>query len=93
MIKSFKGEWAQALFNGISPKGMPKTILSAARRKLEYVDAAGSLLDLERPPGNKLHPLLQDRAGRHAIWINAKYRVCFIWKDGDAYDVEIIDYH
>ncbi len=57
------------------------------------LDAAKRLDDLKAPPGNKLHPLLKKRTGQHAIWINDKYRVCFTWKDGDAYDVEITDYH
>ena len=49
--------------------------------------------DLKVPPGNKLHSLKKDREGQHAIWINRQYRVCFRWKDGHAYDVEITDYH
>ena len=57
------------------------------------VNAATELDDLKVPPGNKLHALVGDRAGQHAIWINHKYRVCFTWKDHDAYDVEITDYH
>jgi toxin HigB-1 len=57
------------------------------------LDVAVRLSDLEAPPGNKLHPLRDDRAGQHAIRINDQFRVCFAWKDGDAYDVEIADYH
>ena len=57
------------------------------------VDSAAKLDDLKIPPNNRLHPLQKDRAGQHAIWINTKFRVCFTWKDGDAYDVEITDYH
>jgi proteic killer suppression protein len=49
--------------------------------------------DLKLPPGNTLHPLMKDRAGQHSMWINLKYRLCFTWKDGHAYDVEITDYH
>jgi toxin HigB-1 len=63
-----------------------------SKRKLQMVDAATRLDDLKVPPGNRLHPLIKGRAGQHAIWINAKYRVCFTWIDGHAYDVEITDY-
>lgn len=57
------------------------------------IDAATQLDDLKVPPGNKLHPLSRGRTGQQAIWINAKYRVCFTWKEGHAYNVEVTDYH
>jgi len=57
------------------------------------IDSAAVLNDLKVPPGNKLHALKGDREGQHAIWINDQFRVCFTWKNGDAYDVEITDYH
>lgn len=57
------------------------------------LDAANDLDDLKNPPGNRLHALTGDRAGQHSISINMKWRICFVWKDGDAYDVEITDYH
>ncbi|MET0529553.1 MAG: type II toxin-antitoxin system RelE/ParE family toxin [Microvirga sp.] len=57
------------------------------------IDAAHELRDLKSPPGNKLHPLEEDRAGQHAIWINDQFRVCFIWRDDGAHEVEITDYH
>jgi proteic killer suppression protein len=57
------------------------------------VDAAKKLDDLKVPPGNKLHALEGDRDGQHAIWVNDQFRVCFTWQDGDAYGVEITDYH
>jgi proteic killer suppression protein len=63
------------------------------RRKLQMLDSAGRLDDLKVPPGNKLHALMGDRAGQHAIRINDQFRVCFTWRDGDAHDVEITDYH
>lgn len=72
---------------------VPSNIRAVARRKLQMVDAATQLDDLKIPPGNKLHPLYRGRAGQHAIWINAKYRVCFTWKEGHAYDLEVTDYH
>jgi proteic killer suppression protein len=62
-------------------------------RKLWILDAAGFLDDLKIPPGNKLEPLKGNRAGQYSIRINEKYRICFRWHQGSAYDVEIIDYH
>jgi proteic killer suppression protein len=64
-----------------------------AKRKLAMVDAAKELTDLRIPPGNKLHSLQGDRVGQHAIWINDQFRVCFVWRDGNAHEVEISDYH
>ena len=94
MIRSFKDKRTEALFNGESPgKGFPADLLKTARRKLAMVNAAASLNDLKSPPGNQLHALERDRRGQHAIRINDQFRVCFTWKDGDAYDVEVTDYH
>lgn len=55
--------------------------------------AAKRLVDLRAPPGNRLHRLEHERAGQHSISINDQWRICFVWRDGDAYDVEIVDYH
>lgn len=93
MIKGFADDATKEIFEGFAPKGLPKSILASARRKLVYLDSAVRLTDLKAPPGNKLHPLLHDRAGQHAIWINDKYRVCFRWGEDGVYDVEITDYH
>ena len=57
------------------------------------LDSATSLTDLEKPPGNKLEALRRERVGQHSIRINAQFRICFVWRDGDAHDVEITDYH
>ena len=75
------------------PKGVPSDLAKAARRKLRMVAAATRLEDLRRPPGNRLELLLGDRAGQHSIRVNDQWRVCFVWRNGDAYDVEIVDYH
>jgi proteic killer suppression protein len=93
MIRSFKDSNTQEVFNGTCPKGFPADIVKVARRKLRMVDAAVKLSDLKIPPNNKLHPLQGDREGQHAIWINDKYRVCFVWSDDGPTDVEITDYH
>jgi toxin HigB-1 len=93
MIRSFKNPNTEAVFNGDCPKGFPADLLKVARRKLALVNAAAALNDLKAPPGNKLHPLEGDRKGQHAIWVNDKYRVCFVWSDEGPTDVEITDYH
>jgi proteic killer suppression protein len=93
MIRTFKDKKTEAVFNGERPKGFPADLVKVARRKLAMVRAAMSLDDLKSPPGNKLHPLTGDRAGQHAIWINDQFRVRFVWRNGDAHDVEVVDYH
>lgn len=93
MIRSFADKGTEKVYKGRCPKGFPSKILSAARRKLAMLDAATRLDDLKAPPGNKLHPLADDRKGQHAIRVNDQYRICFKWRDGDAHDVEITDYH
>jgi len=92
MIKTFTNKDTQALFNGVRVRRFVN-MEGSARRKLEYLDAAGALEDLRVPPGNRLEALKGDRCGQHSIRINDQFRVCFHWKDGDAYDVEITDYH
>ena len=69
-IQCFANETTQAVFQGRHPKGLPGTILRTARRKLRQIHAAGDLDDLKSPPGDELHPLVRDRAGQHAIWID-----------------------
>lgn len=93
MIQSFADERTKAVFEGRHPKGIPADILKTARRKLNYLDAATSLDALKVLPGNKLHPLVNDRAGQHAIWINDQFRLCFRWTETGPEDVEITDYH
>ena len=68
-------------------------IAHVAKRKLDHLNAATSLLDLAAIPGNQLEALKSDRAGQHSIRINDQFRICFLWRDGDAYEVEIADYH
>jgi toxin HigB-1 len=93
MIRSFRDQKTEEVFNGRCPKGFPPDLLKTARRKLRMLDAAHDLKDLKSPPENRLHPLLKDRAGQHAISINDQFRLCFIWRDGEAHEVEITDYH
>ena len=72
---------------------LPQTIQKAAARKLEIIDAARDMEDLKIPSGNRLEALSGDRRGQQSIRINEQWRVCFVWQDGNADDVEIIDYH
>ncbi|MFI4959688.1 MAG: type II toxin-antitoxin system RelE/ParE family toxin [Lysobacterales bacterium] len=92
MIKTFADKDTKSLFNGVRVRRFVN-MEGPARRKLEYLDAAGALEDLRVPPGNRLEALKGDRSGQHSIRVNDQFRVCFRWKSGDAYDVEIIDYH
>lgn len=93
MIKTFADRQTQELFVTGRSKRLPPEITRRARRKLEYIDLAVELPDLRSPPGNRLHKLAGDRTGQHAIAVNDRWRICFRFVDGDAYDVEITDYH
>jgi proteic killer suppression protein len=78
---------------GVTPKGFPSDLVASARRKLAQLDAAERVEDLGVPPGNRLEPLRGDRAGQYSIRLNDQWRLCFLWRDGDAFEVEIVDYH
>lgn len=93
MIKTFADRRTRDLFVTGTAKRFPSDVASRAVRKLEYVDLATTLDDLKVPPGNRLHALNSNRKGQHAISINDQWRVCFRFLDGDAYDVEVCDYH
>ena len=93
MIKSFADKRTAAIFAGYSVKGLPPQIQKRARAKLMAVDAAAQLDDLRIPPGNRLKALQGDHKGQHSIRINDQWRICFIWRDDDAWDAEIVDYH
>jgi toxin HigB-1 len=94
LIRSFADAQTREFWEtGKSKKVPPPNLRSVARRKLQMLDAATRLEDLNVPPENRLHSLRREREGQHAIWINDQFRVCFIWRDGHAYDVEIADYH
>lgn len=93
MIKTFRDKQTEAVASGLVARRLPRDIQRVALRKLRQLEAAKALDDLRVPPGNKLEPLHDDWAGQHSIRINAQWRVCFRWIDGDAYDVQIVDYH
>ena len=92
MIQSFSDADAQQLFETRSSRRWAP-IATVALRKLDQIEASLNLNDLRVPPGNRLEALKGSRAGQHSIRINDQYRVCFVWDQKDAYDVEIVDYH
>lgn len=93
MIRTFADKRTAAVFAGYAVKGLPDQIQGRARAKLQAIDAAAALNDLRVPPGNRLERLSADRAGQHSIRINDQWRICFAWREGEAWDVEIVDYH
>ncbi|MFB3916511.1 MAG: type II toxin-antitoxin system RelE/ParE family toxin [Terriglobales bacterium] len=94
VIKSFANKRTQELWETGKSKGvLPPNLFRAALRKLVMVNDAAELKDLAVPPGNRLEPLRGDREGQHSIRINDRYRICFVWRDGNAYQVEVVDYH
>jgi proteic killer suppression protein len=93
MIKTFADKETEKLFQRTVSRSLPVDIQRKARLKLEILDAAERLDDLKVPPGNRLEKLRGDREGQPSIRINQQWRICFRWKNGDCYDVEIVDYH
>ena len=93
VIRSFRSKATERLFRREPMRRLPPRLQRVALRKLRILDAATSLSDLRIPPANRLEKLSGDRAGQHSIRINDQWRVCFRWVDGDAHDVEIVDYH
>ena len=92
MIRSFRSKEAEAVFADIEVPRF-RAFERIARRKLLYLHRARSWRDLLVPPGNRLEALKGDRKGQHSIRINDRWRICFVWRGDDAYDVEIVDYH
>jgi toxin HigB-1 len=93
MIRSFADREAEALFHGRFARRLSSDIQRVAQRKLRQLHQAEELRDLAAPPGNRLEALHGDRSGQHSIRINDQWRLCFVWKDGGADRVEIVDYH
>ena len=93
MIKSFADKRTAAIFVGHAVRHLPLQIQARARAKLLAIDAATQLDDLRSPPGNRLEALHGGRRGQHSIRINDQWRICFVWREGEAWDVEIVDYH
>ena len=93
MIKSFADSETEKIFNREFSRKLPPDIQRNARRKLDLLNVANVLNDMRIPPGNRLEKLVGDRDGQHSIRVNQRWRICFVWRNGEAYDVEIIDYH
>ena len=93
MIKTFANKETAALFAGRNLRKYSQDLMRAGMRKLKQLDLAQSVEDMRNPPGNKLEQLSGNRAGQYSIRINVQWRICFQWRDGHAYEVEIVDYH
>jgi toxin HigB-1 len=93
MIKNFRDNVTANLFARIGSRKLPHAIHRTALRKLLMLDVATQLADLLIPPNNRLEKLKGNRKGQYSIRINNRWRICFVWRNEDAYDVEIVDYH
>ena len=93
MIKSFRGKETEKIWQGQHSSRLPGDIQQVARRKLRMLNSARALNDLRVPPANRLEALHGQRIGQHSIRINDQWRICFIWNQGDALNVEIVNYH
>jgi proteic killer suppression protein len=97
VIQTFGDKGTEDVFDGTDSgaarKRCPKDIWPVARRKMDQVNRASDLNDLSAPPGNRLERVKGDRKGQSSIRLNQQYRICFRWENGDAYEVEIVDYH
>ncbi len=93
MIRSFRDKRTEALARGKAPKNIPPDVAKRAVNKLFLLDTVTRLEDLRVPPGNRLEALAGARQGQHAIRVNDQWRLCFVWRDGEPYEVEFVDYH
>lgn len=93
MIKSFKDDDAKRLWDTGKARHLPSSIRKTTLKKLLILHWARTLRDLAVPVGNHLEALTEDRKGQQSIRINDQYRLCFVWREGDAFEVEIVDYH
>ena len=93
MIKSFRDAETEKVFDRRFSRRLPHDIQAVALRKLRMLANAHDVIDLRRPPGNRLERLTGDRAGQHSIRISDQWRICCVWRGGDAHEVEIRDYH
>ncbi len=93
MIASFRDTETATIWEGRRSRRLPPDIQAVALRKLRLINNAHTLDDLRVPPGNRLETLAKDRRGQHSIRINDQWRICFVWRDGHAHQVEIVDYH
>ncbi|PKM14561.1 MAG: plasmid maintenance system killer protein [Gammaproteobacteria bacterium HGW-Gammaproteobacteria-2] len=93
MIRNFAVKETEKIWNGLGSRRLPADIQQVARRKLRILNNAATLDDLRIPPANRLEALKGNRKGQHSVRINDQWRICFRWRDADAHDVQIVDYH
>jgi proteic killer suppression protein len=97
MIQSFRSQGTEDIFDGVASraarKTCPQSIWSVAQRKLDQINRVQELFELSVPPGNRLEQLKGNRKNQYSIRINQQFRICFVWEEGHAYEVEITDYH
>ena len=93
MIQSFRDKVTRDVFDRNLVKGLSPRLQRTVYRKLLLIDAAQSLDDLRVPPGNRLEKLSGDRRGQYSIRVNDQYRICFVWREGNPWDVQLADYH
>ena len=93
MIASFRDKATEKLWQSGKSRRLPPDLARRAFKRLAILNAAVTLDNLKVPSGNQLESLREDRAGQHSIRVNGQYRVCFVWREGNAFDVEIVDYH
>ena len=93
MIRSFRGRETERIFQRTRSRKLPSDIQQTALRKLRMLNRSTTLADLRVPPANRLEKLRGDRAGQYSIRINDQWRICFTWRNGDSYNVEIVNYH
>jgi len=93
MIRSFGSKETASIWQGLAVRRFPRDVQPIARRKLRMLNNSMRLQDLMVPSGNRLEQLKGDRKGQYSIRVNDRFRMCFLWKDGDCYEVEVVDYH
>ena len=93
MIQSFADQETALIWSGFRSRRLPSNMQATALRKLRLLNQARALSDLRVPPGNRLEALKGERAGQYSVRINDQWRICFVWREGGPFDVEIVDYH
>lgn len=93
MIRTYRNRETQRVFEGERERSFPTDIMQRARRKMVQISAAAELDELRVPPSNHLEALSGGRQGQHSVRVNRQWRICFVWRDGNAYEVELVDYH
>ena len=93
MIRSFADKRTENIFNGVRERSFPASLVKRARSKLDRINYAASVTDLRIPPGNRLERLRGDREGQYSIRVSRGWRICFVWRDGDALEVDLVNHY